>query len=57
MALDIRVAIFGGNNLHVAVAHEDLAYCAYVHEYSSGKFHDARSVSFIASLIRDSLAQ
>jgi len=44
MALDIRVAVFGGNNLHVAVAHEDLAYCAYVHEYSSGKFHDARYV-------------
>ena len=43
MALDIRVAVFGGNNLHVAIAHEDLAYCAYVHEYSSGKFHDARS--------------
>ena len=46
MALDIRVAVFGGNNLHVAIAHEDLAYCAYVHEYSSGKFHDARSVGF-----------
>jgi len=45
MALDIRVAIFGGNNLHVAIAHEDLAYCAYVHEYSSGKFHDARFVA------------
>jgi len=43
MALDIRVAVFGGNNLHVAIAHEDLAYCAYVHEYSSGKFTDARS--------------
>jgi len=45
MALDIRVAVFGGNNLNVAIAHEDLAYCAYVHEYSSGKFHDARSVA------------
>jgi len=42
MALDIRLAVFGGNNLYVAIAHEDLAYCAYVHEYSSGKFHDAR---------------
>ena len=49
MALDIRVAVFGGNNLHVAIAHEDLAYCAYVHEYSSGKFHDARSVAVDAT--------
>ncbi|KAK2193494.1 hypothetical protein NP493_12g07051 [Ridgeia piscesae] len=40
-ALDIRIAVFGGNNLHVAIAHEDLAYCSYVHEYSSGKFDDA----------------
>ena len=43
-ALDIRILVFGGNNLHVAVAHEDLAYCSYVHEYSSGKFQEARSV-------------
>jgi tetratricopeptide (TPR) repeat protein len=42
-ALDIRIAVFGGNNLHVAIAHEDLAYCAYVHEYSSGKFQDAKN--------------
>ena len=49
MALDIRIAVFGGNNLHVAIAHEDLAYCAYVHEYSSGKFHDARSAVTVAS--------
>jgi len=41
-ALDIRISVFGGNNLHVAVAHEDLAYCLYVHEYSSGKFLDAK---------------
>ncbi|XP_013379692.1 amyloid protein-binding protein 2 [Lingula anatina] len=41
-ALDIRQSVFGGNNLHVAVAHEDLAYATYVHEYSSGKFSDAR---------------
>ncbi|KAF4529395.1 hypothetical protein B566_EDAN003486 [Ephemera danica] len=41
-ALDIRVAVFGKWNLHVAVAHEDLAYALYVHEYSSGRFSDAR---------------
>lgn len=41
-ALDVRLSVFGGNNLHVAIAHEDLAYASYVHEYSSGKFSDAR---------------
>ncbi|WAR03662.1 APBP2-like protein [Mya arenaria] len=41
-ALDIRQAVFGGNNLHVAVAHEDLAYASYVQEYSSGRFTDAK---------------
>ncbi|KAL4224456.1 Amyloid protein-binding protein 2 [Mactra antiquata] len=41
-ALDIRQAVFGGNNLHVAVAHEDLSYASYVQEYSSGRFTDAR---------------
>ncbi|KAK7870966.1 hypothetical protein R5R35_012177 [Gryllus longicercus] len=42
MALDIRKAMFGKVNLHVAVAHEDLAYALYVHEYSSGRFLKAR---------------
>jgi len=41
-ALEVRKASFGGENLHVALAHEDLAYATYVHEYSSGKFGDAR---------------
>ncbi|XP_060560053.1 amyloid protein-binding protein 2-like [Ruditapes philippinarum] len=41
-ALDIRQAVFGGNNLHVAVAHEDLSYASYVQEYSSGRFTDAK---------------
>ncbi|KAK3600300.1 hypothetical protein CHS0354_027144 [Potamilus streckersoni] len=41
-ALDIRQSVFGGNNLHVAIAHEDLAYASYVQEYSSGRFNDAR---------------
>ena len=41
-ALDIRLVAFGGRNLHVAIAHEDLAYASYVHQYSSGKFDDAK---------------
>uniref|UniRef100_UPI00358E867D amyloid protein-binding protein 2 isoform X2 n=1 Tax=Myxine glutinosa TaxID=7769 RepID=UPI00358E867D len=41
-ALDIRQSVFGGNNIHVAIAHEDLAYSSYVHQYSSGKFDNAR---------------
>ncbi|XP_055523588.1 amyloid protein-binding protein 2 [Wyeomyia smithii] len=40
-ALEILCRIFGSRNLHVAVAHEDLAYCLYVLEYSSGKFDSA----------------
>ncbi|KAL8576087.1 hypothetical protein ACOMHN_001437 [Nucella lapillus] len=42
LALSIRMKVFGGNNLHVAIAHEDLAYATYVFEYSTGKFKDAR---------------
>ncbi|XP_074643126.1 amyloid protein-binding protein 2-like [Tubulanus polymorphus] len=42
MALAIRQGVFGGNNLLVAMAHEDLAYSSYVSEYSSGRFSDAR---------------
>ncbi|XP_060071001.1 amyloid protein-binding protein 2-like [Ylistrum balloti] len=42
MALDIRQSVFGGNNLYVAIAHEDLAYASYVQEYSSGNFKNAR---------------
>jgi len=41
-ALEIREAIFGKFNLHVAVAHEELAYALYVYEYSSGRFNKAR---------------
>ena len=41
-ALDVRRVSFGGDNLQVALAHEDLAYATYVNEYSSGKFTDAR---------------
>ena len=51
-ALDIRIAVFGGNNLQLANAHEDLAYSTYVQEYSSGNFQGAKSVanSFMHSL-------
>ncbi|KAG8189825.1 hypothetical protein JTE90_026128 [Oedothorax gibbosus] len=42
-ALDIRINVLGGNNLLVAIAHEDLAYASYVYEYSSGNFQDARA--------------
>jgi len=41
-ALEVRKQSFGGDNLQVALAHEDLAYATYVNEYSSGKFTDAR---------------
>ncbi|XP_020292274.1 amyloid protein-binding protein 2 [Pseudomyrmex gracilis] len=41
VALDIRKEIFGKTNLHVALAHEDLAYALYVYEYSSGRFIEA----------------
>ncbi|KAJ8044165.1 Amyloid protein-binding protein 2 [Holothuria leucospilota] len=57
-ALDIRLAAFGGQNLHVAVAHEDLAYASYVHQYSSGKFRDAKehaekAISIITQILPD----
>lgn len=40
----MRQSVFGGVNLHVAIAHEDLAYASYVHNYALGKFKQARSV-------------
>lgn len=41
-ALEIRKYTFKKNNINVALAHEDLAYVLYVHEYSSGSFTTAR---------------
>lgn len=41
-ALDIKRCIFGNRNFHVAIAHEDLSYAFYVHEYSTGNFTCAR---------------
>ncbi|KAL3274086.1 hypothetical protein HHI36_015503 [Cryptolaemus montrouzieri] len=40
-SLAIRKEIFLKNNINVALAHEDLAYVLYVHEYSSGSFSSA----------------
>ncbi|KAK9888109.1 hypothetical protein WA026_000384 [Henosepilachna vigintioctopunctata] len=40
-SLSIRKTIFIKNNINVALAHEDLAYVLYVHEYSSGSFNAA----------------
>ncbi|XP_072043780.1 amyloid protein-binding protein 2-like [Amphiura filiformis] len=57
-ALDIRLVAFGGRNLHVAIAHEDLAYASYVHQYSSGKFDDAKehaekAITIITQILPD----
>ncbi|XP_055370837.1 amyloid protein-binding protein 2 isoform X2 [Condylostylus longicornis] len=41
-ALSIKRHIFGDNNFHVAIAHEDLSYAYYVYEYSSGNFRLAK---------------
>ncbi|XP_044760514.1 amyloid protein-binding protein 2 [Coccinella septempunctata] len=40
-ALEIRKSVFKKYNINVALAHEDLAYVLYVHEYSSGSFATA----------------
>uniref|UniRef100_A0A914UHE3 Uncharacterized protein n=1 Tax=Plectus sambesii TaxID=2011161 RepID=A0A914UHE3_9BILA len=44
-ALEYRQAQFGGHNLKVAQAFEDLAYSLYVQEYSSGNFAVAKECS------------
>ncbi|CAL1269613.1 unnamed protein product [Larinioides sclopetarius] len=54
-ALDIHIEVLGGRNLLVAAVHEDLAYAAYVHEYSTGRFKDARDHIKKASAIKESL--
>jgi len=54
-ALEIREAIFGKFNLHVAVAHEELAYALYVYEYSSGRFDKARDHAEKAIIIMEKL--
>lgn len=41
-ALEIKRQIFGERNYHVGLAHEDLSYAYYVHEYSTGNFQCAR---------------
>ena len=42
--MDIRLKVFGKDNLHLATALEDLAYSTYVNEYSTGRFDTARFV-------------
>jgi len=42
-ALTVRLEYFGGNNLKVGIAHEDLAYVSYVFEYGPGNFDEARN--------------
>ncbi|CAH2251237.1 Amyloid -binding 2 [Pelobates cultripes] len=54
-ASNARVSVFGGRNIHVATAHEDLAY-SYVHQYSSGKFdnalfHAERAIEIITHIL------
>uniref|UniRef100_A0A8C6SY91 Amyloid beta precursor protein (cytoplasmic tail) binding protein 2 n=1 Tax=Neogobius melanostomus TaxID=47308 RepID=A0A8C6SY91_9GOBI len=49
------VAIYQ-TNIHVATAHEDLAYSSYVHQYSSGKFdnalfHAERAIDIITHIL------
>ncbi|KAK3763675.1 hypothetical protein RRG08_051196 [Elysia crispata] len=56
LALDIRQSVFGGNNLYVAIACEDLAYASYVNEYSLGKFqhakdHAEKSMSILSKIL------
>ncbi|XP_053982753.1 amyloid protein-binding protein 2 isoform X2 [Hylaeus anthracinus] len=55
-ALHIRETIFGRTNLHIALAHEDLGYALYVHEYSSGKFdlasyHAGKAIDIMEKLL------
>lgn len=42
IALDYRQAQFGGRNMKLAHAHEDLAYALYVLEYNTGRFAKAK---------------
>lgn len=54
-ALNVRVAVFGKNNIHVAFAYEELAYAHYVHEYSSGDFQKALEYANKATRILSNL--
>ncbi|KAH8420495.1 hypothetical protein KR009_010828, partial [Drosophila setifemur] len=55
-ALAVRRGIFGNMNFHVAIAHEDLSYAYYVHEYSTGDFscaqdHVDKAVNIMRNLV------
>ncbi|XP_012259269.2 amyloid protein-binding protein 2 [Athalia rosae] len=54
-ALEIKKTIFGKTNLLVAIAHEDLAYGLYVHDYSSGNFQQACDHAITAINIMEKL--
>ncbi|XP_075220244.1 protein interacting with APP tail-1 isoform X2 [Lycorma delicatula] len=54
-ALKLKMSAFGKSNLHIAAALEDLAYALYVHEYSSGRFDEARDHSEKAIEIMEKL--
>jgi hypothetical protein len=42
--MKVRKECFSGvANLRVALAHEDLAYASYVHEYNTGRFEAAKN--------------
>lgn len=52
----MRRGIFGNMNFHVAIAHEDLSYAYYVHEYSTGDFscaqdHVDKAVNIMKNLV------
>lgn len=52
-ALNIRSSVFVKYNINVAIAHEDLAYVLYVHQYSSGSFTTASTHAETALRIMD----
>lgn len=54
-ALKLKTNTFGKSNLHIATAQEDFAYALYVHEYSSGRFDEARKHSERAIEIMEKL--
>ncbi|CAG9773685.1 unnamed protein product [Ceutorhynchus assimilis] len=48
-----RKRVFESNNIHIALAHEDLAYSLYVREYSSGDFNKAKDHAEISIKIME----
>ena len=55
-ALDIRQAAFANKNVHVAMAHKDLAYALYAQDFSSRQFvnsleHATKALDMMTSLM------